>query len=82
VQQAIDAARTDRTAILAAHRLSTLRDANRILVFDGGQVVETGTDAELIRHGGVFAELARYSAPASGGNVPGFDVGAVEPARL
>ena len=43
VQQAINAARADRTVILVAHRLSTLREADRILVFDDGRIVETGT---------------------------------------
>ncbi len=43
--------------ILVAHRLSTLRDAGRIFVFDEGQVVETGTYDELVHRGGAFAEL-------------------------
>ena len=59
VQQAINAARSDRTVILVAHRLTTLLDTDRILVFDDGQIVETGSYAELVRHGGVFAELVR-----------------------
>jgi ATP-binding cassette subfamily B protein len=59
VQRAITAARADRTVILVAHRLSTLRDADRILVFDDGKIVETGAYADLVRHGGVFAELVR-----------------------
>ena len=58
VQRAIDAARADRTVILVAHRLSTLADADRILVFDNGQVVEAGTYTELVRNGGLFTELA------------------------
>jgi ATP-binding cassette, subfamily B, bacterial len=57
IQRAIDLARKDRTVILVAHRLSTLLDADRIFVFQGGHVVETGTYAELYRHGGVFTEL-------------------------
>ena len=57
VQRAIQAARADRTVILVAHRLSTLRDAGRIFVFDEGQVVETGTYDELVHRGGAFAEL-------------------------
>ena len=48
VQQAINAARADRTVILVAHRLTTLLDTDRILVFDEGQVVETGTYDELV----------------------------------
>jgi ATP-binding cassette subfamily B protein len=59
VQKAIDAARADRTVILVAHRLTTLRDADRILVFDDGRIVETGTYTELVGRGGVFAELVR-----------------------
>jgi ATP-binding cassette subfamily B protein len=59
VQRELAATRADRTVILVAHRLSTLRDADRILVFDGGHIVETGTYNELIRRGGVFTELAR-----------------------
>jgi ATP-binding cassette, subfamily B, bacterial len=61
VQKAINAARKDRTVILVAHRLTTLLDADRILVFDDGQVVETGTYDELIQRGGVFSELVRFA---------------------
>jgi ATP-binding cassette subfamily B protein len=59
VQKAINAARADRTVILVAHRLTTLRDADRILVFDDGRIAEAGTYAELVCRGGVFAELVR-----------------------
>lgn len=59
VQHAIAAARRDRTVILVAHRLSTLRDADRIFVFDAGQVAEVGTYTELVQGNGVFAELVR-----------------------
>jgi ATP-binding cassette subfamily B protein len=62
VQRAIQAARADRTVILVAHRLSTLRDAGRIFVFDEGQVVETGTYDELVHRGGAFAELVHSAA--------------------
>jgi ATP-binding cassette subfamily B protein len=58
VQQALAAARQDRTVILVAHRLSTLLDSDRILVFDGGKIVETGSYAELIGKQGVFHELS------------------------
>ena len=56
VQQAINAARADRTVILVAHRLSTLLDADRIFVFDDGRVVETGTYDELVDRGGAFEQ--------------------------
>jgi ATP-binding cassette subfamily B protein len=64
VQQAINAARADRTVILVAHRLSTLLETDRIFVFDQGRVVETGTYGELVREGGVFAELVRSAEGA------------------
>ncbi len=45
--------------ILVAHRLTTLQDADRILVFDEGKIVETGTYEELVDRGGTFTELVR-----------------------
>jgi ATP-binding cassette subfamily B protein len=57
VQRALGLTSTDRTTILVAHRLSTLRDADRIFVFDAGRIVEVGTYNELVARGGVFAEL-------------------------
>ena len=59
IQQAVNAARTDRTVILVAHRLTTLLDTHRILVFEDGRIVETGSYAELLRSNGAFAELVR-----------------------
>src|SRR5579871_2090834 len=59
VQRQLGLTNTDRTTILVAHRLSTLRDADRIFVFDSGRIVETGTFDELLLRGGVFAELVR-----------------------
>ena len=59
VQQAISAASADRTVILVAHRLTTLRQTDRILVFEDGRIVETGTYSELVRRNGVFAELVQ-----------------------
>jgi len=57
VQRSLGLTSTDRTTILVAHRLSTLRDANRILVFDGGKIVEVGTYHDLVQRGGLFTEL-------------------------
>jgi ATP-binding cassette subfamily B protein len=59
IQKAIDLARRDRTVILVAHRLSTLKDADRIFVFQSGRIVEDGTFVELHRRGGVFTELVK-----------------------
>jgi ATP-binding cassette, subfamily B, bacterial len=57
VQLSLGVTRTDRTTILVAHRLSTLRDCDRIFVFDEMRVVEVGTYEALLQQGGVFAEL-------------------------
>jgi ATP-binding cassette subfamily B protein len=57
IQQALELKSPDRTTILVAHRLTTLRDADRIVVFDEGRIVEIGTYDELVRLGGVFTAL-------------------------
>jgi ATP-binding cassette subfamily B protein len=59
VQAALDELMKERTTFVIAHRLSTVRNATRILVFDGGRIVETGTFDELVRRGGAFARLAK-----------------------
>ncbi|WP_325048781.1 ABC transporter ATP-binding protein [Tessaracoccus antarcticus] len=57
VQEALDVARAGRTAIVIAHRLSTVRDADQILVVDGGRIVERGTHDELMAAGGRYSSL-------------------------
>jgi ATP-binding cassette subfamily B protein len=59
VQAALDEVMRDRTTFVIAHRLSTVRNATRILVFEEGRIVENGTFDELVRQGGTFAALAR-----------------------
>ncbi len=59
VADAIKRRLTGHTVIVVAHRLSTIRDADLILVFDGGRIVERGTWEELIERGGAFYELYR-----------------------
>jgi ATP-binding cassette subfamily B protein len=49
----------DRTSILISHRVSTVKDADEIVVLDGGQIVERGTHAQLLERDGYYAELHR-----------------------
>lgn len=57
VQRALDAALEGRTSLVIAHRLSTVRNADLILVLDEGRVVQQGTHAELVASGGLYATL-------------------------
>ncbi len=59
VQEALAGLMKDRTTLVIAHRLSTIEKADRILVLDDGRLVESGTHAELLAHGGVYAALHR-----------------------
>jgi ATP-binding cassette subfamily B protein len=59
VQDALDRLMSDRTTIVIAHRLATVRAADRIVVMDEGQIVEEGTHSTLTSHGGLYARLAR-----------------------
>jgi ATP-binding cassette subfamily B protein len=58
IQKALDAATKGRTTFVIAHRLATVRNADRILVFDHGEIVESGSFDELAARGGRFATLA------------------------
>jgi len=57
IQQSLDRLIEDRTAFVIAHRLSTIRDADRIVVLDDGELVETGSHADLLAAGGDYADL-------------------------
>jgi len=58
VQTALEAAMVGRTTIIIAHRLATVQRADRIIVMEDGRIVETGTHATLVAHGGIYANLA------------------------
>ena len=67
LHRALDEVMKGRTTFVIAHRLATVRAATRILVFHGGRIVETGAFDDLVRRGGVFAELveAQFSGALS-----------------
>lgn len=62
VQAALERLMTGRSTLMIAHRLSTVRHADRILVLEAGRIVESGSHAALVRKGGLYARLARQQS--------------------
>lgn len=66
IQEGLNRVLRGRTSIIIAHRLSTVRDADRILVMKQGQIVEDGTHYELLEQGGIYAHLVRRQFAEAG----------------
>jgi len=67
VQAALEAAMAGRTTLVIAHRLATVQRADRIVVMDGGRIVDSGSHAELVARGGLYARLAAMQFGREGG---------------
>jgi len=67
VRDALDRLARDRTTLVIAHRLSTVRDADAIVVLDGGRVMEVGRHADLLTRGGLYAHLVARQLAAGAG---------------
>ena len=70
IQKALQTLLHNRTCIVVAHRLSTVRDADQILVMQHGTITERGTHQELLSSGGLYAEMLRHAAGARSGPDP------------
>nr|MBP6330626.1 ABC transporter ATP-binding protein [Dokdonella sp.] len=64
IQQALTRLIANRTTLVIAHRLSTVQKADRIVVLERGRIVAMGTHEQLLREGGLYAELARLQFAA------------------
>lgn len=73
VQRALKEALANRTSLVIAHRLSTVRDADKLLVVDHGRIVEEGTHDELLEQGGLYTDLYRTQFATKGGESPLID---------
>ena len=67
IQEALEKLTANRTTLVVAHRLATVRNADRILVFDGGELVAQGTHSQLVKKNALYARLAKlqFNAPST-----------------
>lgn len=79
IQNALKRLLKGRTSFVIAHRLSTVRGADRVVVVQGGRIAETGTHAELLAHDGIYANLYRMTYEQSPSKDGGDGLGAVAP---
>ena len=66
LQEAFEALTRDKTVIMIAHRLSTVRKADQILVLDKGRIIQRGRHEELMEQGGLYADFIRIREQAVG----------------
>lgn len=67
IQDALEKLTANRTTLVVAHRLATVRNADRILVFDNGKLVAQGTHGQLVKKNDLYARLAKlqFNAPSA-----------------
>ncbi|HCJ42291.1 MAG TPA: multidrug ABC transporter ATP-binding protein, partial [Ruminococcus sp.] len=71
LQAAIEALMKDKTIIMIAHRLKTVRNADQILVLDGGHIVQSGTHAELAAQDGIYSRFITQRQQAESWHITG-----------
>jgi ABC-type multidrug transport system fused ATPase/permease subunit len=71
IQQALERVLKGRTALVIAHRLSTVRNADKIIALDRGRIVEVGSHEELMQRNGLYSQLYQRQMDLTTAEVPG-----------